>query len=76
MEAAEPVAQGRQAVLMEFGSGSPSSSPNTHVTPYSTVSDRARSVAHAAGGWFWNAVTHARWFGRVDVILESSIKQL
>lgn len=66
----DPVAQGRQAVLTELGSGSPSSSPKTHVSPYSTVLERARSVEHADGGAFSKAVIHACWFGRVDVIFD------
>lgn len=62
------MAQGRQAVLMEFGRGSPSSSAKTQVTPYSTVLERARRVAQAAGGAASKGVTHAFWLGRVVVI--------
>lgn len=68
-EGGEAVAQGRHAVLMDFGRGSPSSSAKTQVSPYSTVLERARRVAQADGGADSKGVTHGLWFERVAVIL-------
>lgn len=56
---AESITQGRQAVLIELGSRSPSSSAKTHIKPYSTMLERARRVAHAAAGEFSYAVIQA-----------------